>query len=295
MAKTKPMSSGIRRKIKKSIVKRMGQKLGLNRYKRYSKYVPRPVKQYVKAMISRNVETKQCIPIGANNLPIRGYGIVPNGPHQLTTLDIGQIFDGMLQGTANGERLGNEIRIKKLTLKGFINLDSTKAEDATYLKNPMFVKMFVGRRKDTMANPNTYATTSYTAFQDLFEAGPLVGFPDNLPTDMYQTINNETYQIVARRFFKIGTSAPSNQPSGSAQWNNDFSFSKYFSIDLTKHVNVIKYEPDMGGGGVHGEVRNWGLYAWFLVCFANGATIDPITNNTPLEYHYNINATYEDA
>lgn len=280
------------KKMKKGMKIRRGTRYGLVALRSATKRVSPNIKRYVKAMVRRNIETKQAIPLGANNVPIRPYGLDGNGPHQLTTIDIGQIFEGMNKGTSNGERIGNEISVKKLTFKGFINLDSTKADVNAYKKNPMFVKMFVGRRRDTIQNPNTYATTNYTAFEDLFEAGPLVGHPDNLPTDMYQTINKQVYQVVATRFFKIGTSSPSNVPNDSAQWNNDFSFSKFFSIDLSKHVHTIQYEADYGTAEA---VRNFGLYAWFLVCFANGSTLSIVDNLIPLECHYNINATYEDA
>jgi hypothetical protein len=114
---------------------------------------------------------------------------------------------------------------------------------------------------------------------------------------MTELINKQTYQICATRYFKIGTSAPSNNPSDSAQWNNDFKFSKNFSVDLSKHIDIVKFSQQPSQG-TSGEVTNFGMYAWFLVSFANGATVggsDGLTNWMPLECHFTVNSTYEDA
>jgi len=251
--------------------------------------VPIALKQYVKKAIALNVENKHAIPQIRNNLTIHGYGQSPNGPHQLSCEDLSTVFQGIVAGPEDGQRIGDTIKVKHLSLKGFINLDSTKANNDTFSKNPVLVKMFVGRRVDTNLNPNTYATTGSTGFDDLFLNGPTTINPSNLPSDMYRMINKNIYRIYATRYFKIGTSAPSNTPSTSAQWNNDFSFSRNFSINLNKNIHTVKYSPD-------GTVSpNAAFYCWFLVSFANGSSMNSVDNDLPLEWHYDLNCVYEDA
>lgn len=260
-------------------------------YRKLAKKVPRPVKAYVQHAIARNVETKSMIPYTVSNYAISPYGIAPNGPHQLTTFDLLTPLDGLIQGTNNGQRLGDIIRIKKMSVRGYVNLDSSRADDPLYLKNPMYVKLFVGRRKDTIANPNTTTITGISqAYDNFFMNGPTAASPQNLPVDMYRMVNRDVYKILATRFFKIGNAAPSNDPSTSAQYNNDFSFARHFSIDLSKFIKTVRYNP-----GTTTTSSNNAIYMWFIVCFANGATVNAVNANLPLECHFDVNAVYEDA
>lgn len=247
--------------------------------------VGKALKAYIKKSIRGNMELKHATPLMQSNIPIRPYGITPNGPHQLTTLNLNGIFT-IPVGTQDGERIGDKIRVKSFNIKGFLNLDSTKADDATFKKNPMLVKMFVGRRVDTTADPSTYGPTAY---ENLFATGPTTTPPSNQPHDMFRYINKDVYRIYAVRTFKIGVSSPSNTPSDSAQYNNDFSFSRQFSINLSKHVHDVKYTQ---GGNTP---QNVAFYVWFVCAFANGSAPNVLDNNMPLEWHYDVNCTYYDA
>lgn len=269
------------RKIVKKVVRRRRQ--NGKRKATSGARIAKVVKAYVKRAVRSTAELKHAAPLVRDNMAIRAYGL-SGGPSQLTCEDITTVFT-IPQGTADGMRIGDKIRVKSLNIKGFINLDSSMADNATFKKNPMYVKMFVGRRVDTISNPNTITG----GFSKFLAAGPVSTPPTNLPPDMYRYVNKELYRVYATRMFKIGSSAPSNVPNDSAQWNNDFKFSKHFSISLNKHVETVKYS-DAGT-----SPTNVGFYVWFLVCFANGSSIDPLTNNTPLEWHYDVNCTYYDS
>jgi hypothetical protein len=245
--------------------------------------ISKATKLYIKKTINRTSELKHATPYVQNNVAIVPYGIPPNGPHNITTEDLTTVLL-IPQGTQDGARIGDKIRVKSLNVRGYINLDSSKADSTMYLKNPMFVKMFVGRRIDGLFDPNTFGG----AYMNFLANGPTSTNPQNLPSDMYRYVNKDLYQIMATRTFKIGSSAPSNVPNDSAQWNNDFSFSKNFSINLSKHVNTVKYSD------YSANPTNVAFYMWFLVSFANGATIGGLTNNAPLELHYDVNCTYYD-
>jgi len=270
--------SSYSKKRKAPLVRIVRKRKGMSRVK-----VPVATRRYIKSAINRSSELKHASPLVRNNVPIRPFGFPPGGPSQLTCEDLTQVFT-IPQGTADGFRIGDRLRVKSLNVRGFVNLDSTKADDATYKKNPMYVKMFIGKRIDTLQNPNTITG----GFTKLLAAGPVAQSPQNLPSDMYRYINKDLYQIMATRMFKIGSSAPSNTPNDSAQWNNDFGFSKNFSVSLNKNVNVVKYS-DAGT-----TPTNCAFYMWFLVCFANGSTPDVLTNDLPLEVHYDVNCTYYD-
>lgn len=261
-------------------------RLSKKKTKSAKRTIPKNLKKYVKDIIGRNVENKQAVPYTANNQKIYPYGLGANGPHQLTCFDLTTPINGIIQGSDNGQRVGDSIKVKKLTVKGMINLDSSKANNEQYRKNPMYVRMFIGRRQDVILDPNTYGTT---AFSDFFLSGPFSSNPQNFPTDMWRDVNKNVYRIYKTRLFKIGMSAPSNNPADSNSWNNDFKYSIPFSFDLSKHIDIVKYRS--------GQVQNTtqGIYMWFVVCWANGYAVEPLTSLTPLEIHFDVNADYEDA
>lgn len=249
--------------------------------------IPKAIKAYIKKAMRKQAELKHAVPYQANNQSIQAYGISPNGPNQCTTVDLTSVLN-IPQGTGDGQRIGDKIRIKSMKLQGYINLDSSVANETGYLKNPMYVKMFVGRRQDTINDPNTYSYGGATGYNNLFANGPTASGPQNLPSDMYRYVNKDVYRIFATRVFKIGMSAPSNNPADSNQWNNDFKFSKTFSISLNKHIETVKY---FEGGTLP---TNVGIYCWFVACWANGAPVTSLTK-LPLEWHFDVNATYYDS
>lgn len=274
------------RKVTKRVVRRRRAKVGRRKAASGAR-VGQAVKAYVKRAIKVSTELKHAVPYVVNNANIQSYGMVPNGPHQCTTFDLSSVLQ-IPQGTDDGQRVGDKIRVKSMSLQGYINLDSSLANDTSYLKNPMFVKMYIGRRIDTINDPNNYSFAGGIGFNNLFANGPTAAAPQNLPSDMYRYVNKDVYRIYATRMFKIGMSAPSNNPADSNQWNNDFKFSKQFSISLNKHIEVVKY---FDGSTTPSNV---GLYCWFNCCWANGASVTTLTR-LPLEVHFDVNCTYYDS
>lgn len=248
--------------------------------------VPEKIKQYVKYEIERTSEDKEATPLTADDVAILPYGLQTT--HTFTTLNLNQIFQGITQGSLNGQRLGDEIRVKKLTFKGFINWDSSRINNSSYLHIPLYVKMFVFRRRDTLDNPAQYAGLTGTGENTILMNGPTATNPFNKLSDFNKPFNTNVYKIYATRTFKLGPAAVGDTPQSSGQYNNDFSFSERFSINLSKHVGKIKYSD----GQVYQQ--NAAFYVGFLVAFANNHPID-VQDQPPVEIHYTTNMTYEDA
>lgn len=244
---------------------------------------PLATRKYVKSLLSRSQETKQAMPSTANNVEIQPYGIAST--HGSTHFNFAPMFSTIAQGTGNGQRIGDSIKVQRLTLQGFMNFDPSHYGDTDYMKNPLYVKMIVFRRKDDVIDPCNYGTTG---INDLLLNGSIASAPQNLPSDMWRRFNTNVYKIYATRLFKLGNSAPSNNPQDTGQWNNDFSFSKRFSIDLSKHVDKVMFSETTG------QPTNVSFNVAFLVCFANGYT--PSSGQKPcVEIHYDMNCSYKDA
>lgn len=253
--------------------------------------VSKAVKAYVKGMISRQEETKEAMPTTANNVEIQPYGIA--NTHGSTHFSFTPMFQTITQGNQNGQRVGDVIKVQKLLLQGFINFDPSHYGDTSYMKNPLYVKLIVYRRKDSVIDPCNYtapsgSSSSTTGISDLLMNGSTSTSPQNLPTDMYRKFNTDVYKIYTTRLFKLGNSSPSDSPNETGQYNNDFSLSRRFSINLSKHVDKVKFNQSGGAP------TNCAFHVAFLVCFANGYT--PSNGQKPcVEIHYDMNCTYKDA
>lgn len=241
------------------------------------------VRNEVVKEIHKETESKTAYPATANNVQILPYGVA--NPHGSTVIDFSPLWNSITQGTQNGSRIGDEIRVQSLKFRGYVNFDSSTANDENYLKNPLYLKMIILRRKDSQTNPCFYGTTG---INDLLMNGPSATFPTSTPSDMWRYFNKDTYRVYKTQVFKLGPAATSNTPSDSNQYNNDFHLSQHFNIDLSSHVDVIKYQPGMT------TAQNVAMFAIFLVCFANGAPVSALARPC-VEIHYDIEMKYEDA
>lgn len=248
--------------------------------------IPPKIKRYVKYIIGKNTETKEATPVYANDVDILPYGQATT--HSFTTLNLNQIFQGITQGTMNGQRIGDELKVKKLTFKGFINWDSSKLQNTSYSHLPLYVKMFVFKRKDNNDNPATYNGVMGIGENSILMNGPTATAPTNDLSDFNKPFNTDTYKIFKTKTFKLGPAAVGDTPNTSGQWNNDFKFSQRWSIDLSKHVNIVKYSEGQA------FQTNCAFYVGFLIAFANNSGINA-THLPPVEAHYVVNMTYEDA
>lgn len=247
--------------------------------KRSKSLVSPTVRRYVKRVLARTIETKHVTPYCINNQQILPYYWA--SANCSTVINLSTPIIAMSRGTGAGQYIGNEVKVKSYTFKGYINLDSSLANETGYLKNPTFIRMIVCRKKNDdllVSNMN-----------DFIQLGSNYTSPQNLPSDMWRKINTDNYQILGEKRFKIGISAPSNNPADSNQWNNDFKFSGTFSFDLRKHMKTIKFDASsipLGGAA--------NLCCVFMMAFANGATMSSV-GKPPIELHGDVEFSYEDA
>lgn len=241
--------------------------------------VPKAIKSYVNSAISRREENKLAMPYTFNNTEIRPYGY--NGVLTSTIINLTQVFTGITQGAQQGQRIGNEIRVKNFTFKGYVNKQAAPTtETNTQYNKPLYLKMIIGRQKATLSAPSD--------FSNLLQNGATNSTPNNLPSDMYKYINKDAYQVMATRMFKLGNASG---PSPDLP-NNDFNLAQMFSVNLSKHIHKVKFDD------ASTTPTNCAYYAWFLLANADGTamTLGATANNYPeVEIHGDVSLTYEDA
>lgn len=202
----------------------------------------------VLSVIKRQQEIKISVQ-SSDNQAIQFYN--QTLPANMTYLDIrAACLDSIQQGTTNTQRIGTKIGIRSFVIKGSL----VNMSNAT---RPFYVKAIVLKIKD-----NRDLTTTF--FDDLYER-PSSPAPLNTLSDIYTPIDKDNYTVYAMRVFKLGPSTSTTNP------NNDFSVSRMFSINLTKHFKKIQWTDD--GDDPSPAVSPNNLYMIFVGCYADGTAI----------------------
>lgn len=197
------------------------------------------MKRTIKAVVQRLAETKTAqqyvedkgLISAANVLFLNS--IVPIGPHNAGIQ--------ILQGVQQGQRIGNKIRSKSLTIKGtVIPLPFNSSTNAFVYPTQYKMWFFYDKRfPQEVPNPSP----------DFFQLGgttaPITG---DLST-MWAPVNTDIYKVLAVRTFKCGYSGfngTGTTVDASGFQNNDFPLNANFSVNLTsKMVKTVVYNDDL--------------------------------------------------
>lgn len=270
-----------RRKVsRKSVrkVRKMARKV--RRTKRVS------IKKLVKAEIARNIEDKTA----ANFINIRN---LYSSTSSAANFDANNVFScawgagavTIVQGTGQGARTGNQVKLKRMTVKGSIH---PMAYNAT--SNPTPVPMYCRMILFRLRNDPTTAPAPIAA-GDIFQYGnSSLALQDDL-VDQWLSINRDKYAVMKDRKFKLGYSGTTGTgaTAGASYFNNnDFKMLHNFSFNVTKHLPKITKFNDNNGTP---ETANLYCAVWYSSC--DGTAIP--ANRICAAIQYVIEAKYEDA
>lgn len=240
-----------------------------------------------KSVISRDIENKT-IQQFYENVPIKNYNSsgwatenfgIPVSP-QSGCLDI-------FHGNGQGSRIGNTIKIKKLTMKG-VMFPASYSLETNLAPKPMEIKFWFCYQK----NGPTLKPTAYDTF---FQNGNNTqNFSTNV-LDMVKTVNADTFRVFKTKIFKLGSAAYEHAGVNSNYQryaNNDFKLNHKFSFDLTPYVvKTYKYLDNNNSLNMQRGL--------FLVCeavWANGQS-DTLFQLGEIQslMSYTLSCEYEDA
>jgi hypothetical protein len=187
----------------------------------------------------------------------------------------------IIQGTGQGQRIGNKISVKSLIIKGTI---CPKPYDITYNVStfPLQVKMWIFYDKTAPNNiPNPTA--------DFFQNGnSSKGWFGDL-VDTWSPVNTDRYRVLATRTFKVGYA--SNEGTGAIQayqgmTNNDYKMSANFSINLTKiFAKSVKYNDTSS------YPTSRGLYCLFTYAAGTGGTLNSLVRAAEVQWMQSMKYT----
>ncbi len=188
------------------------------------------------------------------------------------------------QGAGLSQRIGGNIRIKKVMLKmNFIPRPVDAVNNP--IPQPQIVKLYFGYSKPQV-NISRQALPQ-TAL-DFFRYGGISSSPTGSNLDLCKTVNTDLYTIVKRsRNIKVGNSAYYQGQGSNQDWNNnDFGMFQTYTADLTKHYikNQTFNENDFGSS-------TRGLYCYVTSVSADGN----FSTSLPCEVVYELAVHYTDA
>lgn len=152
-------------------------------------------------------------------------------------------FTGLIdiaQGPGDGERIGNKIRTKRLTMEYIIwPLQYNGTSNAT--PSPQEFKIWFFKDKVT-----TTAVASPTSIQNFFDDGNTTITPTGSIPDLARPVNKLSYTLCTSRVHKIGCATYGGTGINAASQsfaNNDFKLNVRHKIDLTKYcAKIIQYD-----------------------------------------------------
>ena len=248
-------------------------KRGVRRTARKPK-VSLPVKRYVKRALHQNTENKLWIDFYLNVPIASAVGAVPSNIALLPQLS---------QGTAQNQRVGNKVKVRRAYVKGYCNLLPYNVTN-NINGGPILVKLFVIKYKKQ--NINTLSSTDITT--QFFETGSgSTGFQGNVLDMLFQG-NDSSWKICMTKQFELGTTSQSAFTGQyGTSYNDNSKMTIPFYFNYTKHLKKTLLYQDSSTS----VCQNDNLWLAFQAVYADGTSI--LVQGA--EYHAVNRVEYEDA
>lgn len=203
------------------------------------------------------------------------------------------------QGTFQGQRIGNKVTTKKVSLKGTVLVNTVYDATTNYNPCPMYITMWIIKLKPHLTDE--VATLDTVVQQSFFQQGNTsTGFAGTI-VDMQKTVNQNHVTLLKKRVFKVGmaevVSSSGNNVNNTIQqkfMNNDASMARMFSMDITKCIPKVQAFND--GTNITVARRT---YMFFSACRLDGGaivtSIGAVTGPIPAYLNLGLQYNYTDV
>lgn len=195
------------------------------------------------------------------------------------------------QGTSQGTRVGNEIKIVKATL-GLQYFPQPYNASTNSIPMPQCVRVIIFSIKDAT---QTIAQAQTICLNSFFQNGAAsAGFSGNM-TDYLRVVNKDLVTVYRDFTLKLGAAAyilnTGNQDEFYNYTNNDFKINEHMKIDLLKagYPKTLRFNDN----AVIADGRQ--LFIVSNPVDADGGSNSDTTSALPSLMDYHINIEYEDA
>lgn len=256
---------------KKTYRKRTRRPRGRKPYAKRSSAIVKVVKK----VLSRNLERKAWFFSSANiGMTTASTTVAPL---------VSNLIPQLVQGTGHSQRIGNEVKVSKAYIHGYVNMREWNAT-VNPQPFPIFVKMWLVSYKIT----NQPSLTTASLFSNFFESNnSSAGFQQNM-LDIILTPNKDVWTVHKTKTIKLGVSSQSlnNTPVGGNQYFDNSPMTAPFYFDCTKHLDKLKFDDT-----VNNLCTNRNLFLIYQCVPADGQS----STYTPCEIHTSQRVEYTDA
>lgn len=263
-------------------------KKSLPRYSKRGGKVSASVRAAIRKEISRNAEDKDASVLNLSQNLVSSNAL---GFNTSNVIDVGVSTAGVqiFQGTGQGQRVGNKIKIKSIKFQG--TLVPLQYGTNNTVPRPNQVKVWIFYDKEN-------STTTPTPQADFFQNGNSVNAFQNDLVDMWLPVNTDKYRVLATKTMKLGHASYGQSqdnvfpttgvsPYGGFN-NNDFKLNCNFSFDLAKlYPKIVDFRDN------NGDPSTRGIFALFAYAAADGTQWIPSTIAMNLQYM--VSVKYEDV
>lgn len=243
----------------------------------------RAFEKRVQAVVSKNNESKYTHYSSPDDA---GYGVLINSVLN-SQGDVMPIIPRIDQGVSNGERIGNQLKIQSLRLKGYARLNYQASPGA----GPWYLHIFIVTPKEFP----TY-TQAYANYNDWLSEFSLLG--NSAPTfwqgDLkcpLRAVNRNVVTVHSHKVIKMSMPAWHNSSALPTNPTSDMEAAPdrtvYFNIPIKCKGRVLKYAND-------GEMLPTSFSPVVLFAYSNSTSVaDSLT--TRCSIFYTVSMFYEDA
>lgn len=268
-----PYKKTFRKRVFKKRIPKKSKKFDLKRF----------VKAIVKKEDNRRMETKEAFTY--SNATFFNSGIEASG-------DMVQILPNISKGTADNQRIGDQIVAKSLSLKGFVRFlpqPTSATNDMHY--GHVAIRLMVLSLKTA---PNyTAAVANAAQLSNLLKkGGTTVAFTGAI-SDLYAPVNTDVFTVHYNKVYYVNQSfimQMSGAGNQSAVSVDGSKLVKFFNIRIKCKDKILKYDA-----GTSSDVlpSNYGPFLSAGYVYLNGNAPDTLTTN--LQIGYDSKFDYEDA
>lgn len=240
-------------------------------------------KKAVRSVISENAETKHAYTSSGNALTYFNSGINSSG-------DMLQVLPNIASGTADNQRIGDQLKGQKLNISGYVRLNYNSENLESQPRSAVLCRMMVLSMKNRNGIYADAIGASANLSALLKKGGTTSNFSGNL-SDINAKINTDFFTVHHDSKFYL-TQSYLVQPAtaGLSTMSNDIKNAiKFFNIRIPCK-KLLKYDSTAASGL---QPVNWAPFLVLGYSYLDGSTPDVV--GTEVAMQYNSDFTYEDV
>lgn len=229
------------------------------------------ISKIVNSILGRKVEMKyqQSAPI--TNITLTSTNATPPLVISYFVTPLVAPFGNIAQGFSQGARNGNEILLRKWSIRLILSPNIVPA-GVYHTASQLNVTVYIANRKD-------YSVIT-PLIPEFYQNGNASFAPTGVVTDNLAWINKDVYNVIYKKKFKVGTA--STGIAGSTLTNNDYNLTQTMSVNLCNHGfknHKVKYDDTAAGLlGFPSDARLTSLYLFAIVTNASGQALELSTS-----------------